>query len=158
MAGFPTRTSRTAYGPAFRNAGNGVTNPETHAGAFLIGLLAWQTAGLSCAGSLAWALIAWDGAALTLTAASEAWDANSAALPTVARSGAGVYTVTYAATYNDETGTAVVSNLRAAVVAPQGSACRIGVGSVASGRIITARTFDAAGSAADADGALVVAW
>lgn len=158
MAGFPTRPSRAAFGPTFRNATAGVTNPETHAGAALLGLLAWQAAGNSVAGNLTWALLAWDGAALTLSASAEAWDSTSAVLPTVARTSAGLYTVTYAASYADETAALITTNLRAAICAAQGTAARYAVASIASGRIITVSVFDAAGAAADSDGVLVVAW
>lgn len=151
MAGFPTRISRTALGPTKQNAAIGVIHPAKYIGAVETELAYWQVSGLSVAAPRAWALVTWDGAtAVSLTAAGEAWDPNGASAPTVARTSAGVYTVTYAATYNDETGTAVSTNLLAASVTARGTTARIPTWEIASSRIITVYLFDAAGSAADA--------
>ena len=158
MAGFPTRTTRAAFGPTKRNVSTGLITAEYHQGATEVNLDYWQTAGMSLAVCRAWALLAWDGASLTLSAAGEAWDTTAASVPTVARSSAGVYTVTYEATYVDETTTAVSTALLGAQGTAQGSACRIVTCTISSARIITVRVFDAAGSAADADGVLVTAW
>lgn len=151
MAGFPTRTTRAAFGPTKRNASVGLVTPEYHAGATEINLDYWQTAGMSLAICRAWALVTWDGAtSVSITAAGEAWDPTAAAEPTVARSSAGVYTVTYDATYVDETDTAVSTSLLAASATPQGSTARFATCAIGSSRIVTVYVFDAAGSAADA--------
>lgn len=151
MAGSPTRISRAALGPTKRNATTGLVHPAMYQGATEIELAYWTISGGSVAGNRAWALVTWDGAtSVSLTAAGESWDPNSASAPTVARSGAGVYTVTYAATYNDETGTAVSTNLLAAHVSPQSASARHATWAISSNRIVTVYMWDAAGAAADA--------
>ena len=151
MAGFPTRTTRAAFGPTKRNASVGLVTPEYHAGATEINLDYWQTAGMSLAICRAWALVTWDGAtSVSLTAAGEAWDPTAAAEPTVARSSAGVYTVTYAATYVDETDTAVSTSLLAASATPQGSPARSPSSPIGSWPIGTVCVLGAAGFPADA--------
>lgn len=158
MSGFPTRISRTALGPTKANAKTGVIHPAKYIGATETELAYWQVAGLSVSAPRAWALVTWDGAsAVSLTASGEAWDPNSASAPTVARSSAGVYTVTYAATYPDETATEVSTNLLAAAVSPRGTTARIPTWEIASARIVTVYLFDAAGSAADGS-FLLTAW
>jgi hypothetical protein len=158
MSGFPTRPSRTAFGPTKLNTTAGLLHPAYHTGSTETNLSYWQLAGCGVVTHRAWALLAWNGAVLSLSASAEAWDANGSAVPTVARTGAGVYTVTYAATYNDETGTAASTALLAAAAHPQGSASRHATCAISSGRIITVYAFDAAGSAADVDSVLVLAW
>lgn len=151
MAGFPTRTSRTAFGPTKLNASTGVVHPAYHQAAGETNLAYWQLSGLTVGGCRAWALVTWDGAtSVSLTAAGEAWDPNSASAPTVARSATGVYTVTYAATYPDETDSAVSTALLGAIVSPMASSSRHATWTISSSRIVNVFMWDAAGSAADA--------
>jgi len=158
MAGFPTRTTRAAFGPTKRNATTGLINAELYQGATEVNLDYWQTAGMSLSAPRAWALVTWDGAtAVSLTAGGEAWDPTNASVPTVARTGAGVYTVTYAATYVDETDTAVATSLLAAAVSPMSSSSRHATWTISSSRIVNVYMWDAAGVAADAS-FFVTAW
>jgi hypothetical protein len=151
MAGFPTRTTRAAFGPTKQNLTTGLINPTYYAGATELNLDYWQTAGMSLAICRCWALVTWDGAtAVSVTAAGEAWDPTAASAPTVARSLAGVYTVTYAATYVDETNTAVSTALLGALVCPMSSSSRHATFTISSSRIINVFMWDAAGVAADA--------
>lgn len=151
MAGSPTRISRSALGPTKRNATTGLIHPALFQGATEVELAYWTIAGLSVASGRAWALVTWDGAtSVSLTAAGESWDPNSASAPTVLRTATGVYTVTYAASYNDETGTAVATNLLGAAVSPQSSSSRHATWAIGSSRIVTVYMWDASGTAADA--------
>lgn len=151
MAGFPTRTTRAAFGPTKLNASSGLMSPEYHTGATETNLAYWQLAGLALSGPRAWALVTWDGAtAVSVTAAGEAWDVTNASTPTVARSAQGVYTVTYSATYVDETATAVAVSLYGAVITPMSSSSRHATFTITSSRIINVFMWDAAGAAADA--------
>lgn len=151
MPGFPTRTTRAAFGPTKRNLSAGLMSPEYYQGASEIELSHWQVSGMSLAVCRAWALVTWDGAtSMSLTSSGEAWDPRAEAVPTVARTSAGVYTVTYAASYNDETGTAVSTALLAASATPQSNSARHATCTISSSRIINVFVWDAAGSAADA--------
>jgi len=151
MAGFPTRTTRAAFGPTKLNLSSGLISPEYYQGATELNLAYWQLAGLALAGSRAWVLVTWDGAtSVSVTAAGEAWDVTAASAPTVARSAAGVYTVTYAATYVDETDTAVAVSLYGANITPMSSSSRHATFTISSSRIVNVFMWDAAGAAADA--------
>jgi len=151
MPGFPTRTTRAAFGPTKINATTGLVDPSRYQGANEVNLDYWQTAGMSLAVCRAWALVTWDGAtAVSLTASGEAWDPKAQYVPTVARASAGVYTVTYAATYLDETDAAVSTAILAASATPQSSSARHATCTISSSRIVNVFVFDAAGSAADA--------
>jgi hypothetical protein len=151
MAGFPTRTTRAAFGPTKRNLTTGLITPEYYTGATETNLNYWQTAGMTLAICRCWALVTWDGAtSVSVTAAGEAWDPTAASAPTVARSAQGVYTVTYDATYVDETDTAVSTALYGALICPMIASSRHATFTITSSRIINVYMWDAAGAAADA--------
>mgnify|MGYP000882923434 CR=1 FL=1 len=154
MSGFPTRLTRAAFGPTKRNLSAGLISPEYYQGANEVELSHWQVSGMSLAIHRAWALVTWDGAdgatSVSLTASGEAWDPRAQYVPTVARTSAGVYTVTYAASYPDETATEVSTALLAASATPQSSSARHATCTISSSRIVNVFVWDAAGIAADA--------
>ena len=155
--GFPTRVSRNAIGPTFAER-YGVSDPTKEVGKDFFNLASWQLAGAGLMVPLVWALMHWDGAAMVLDGSAEAWDPNGAYLPTLARTSAGIYVVTYAATYPDETGTPRAPGLTWCQVISQGATIAPGQGTITSARIITTaigKLSDA--SAFDPAGVLVVA-
>lgn len=109
--GFPTRPTRNAFGPERVNDGV-PPDADKYVDAETFNLEHWQTAGLGVVASRAWAVLNWTGSVLELVAAGEAWDPNGTqANPTPARASAGVYTLTYAATYANRLGAAVAPAL-----------------------------------------------
>jgi hypothetical protein len=101
--GFPLRPSRNAFGPKMVDAGEQI-RPDTDVGARQFNLSWWQLAGVGITAPLAWVFVSGAG---VLSASGEAWNPNAdpTLRPVVARTGTGVYTVTYETTYDDEDGT-----------------------------------------------------
>ena len=141
MAGFPTRPSRAAFGPKWQNRGP-VRRPEQDVGAAAMNLLCWQAAGAGVAGALAWALLRWDGATLSLAASGEAWDSDGLVVPAVVRASAGVYVVTYAATYPDADAVAVATSLRGGHATAQATAPIVGAVEMTDPRTAKVRLWD----------------
>lgn len=113
MSGFPLRISRDTFGPTLVDAWP-VENPETHIPAVAFNLVFHQLAGMNAAHPVRYVLVAeYDGiSAMTTLYQAEAWNPNNdQAHPVLARSGTGVYTVTFAASYLDELGAAVGTQL-----------------------------------------------
>jgi hypothetical protein len=127
---FPLRTSRSDFGPEPRNR-RPVVDPETEMGAEIGRLLFWQTSGAGLTTAMAW--LRSDGAAVPLILGrAEAWNprgetTGANAPPVVARTAAGLYTVTYATTYPDHAGVARTLNLAWGAAFPQSSGDRSGV-------------------------------
>lgn len=147
MAGFPTRISRSAFGRRRRNR-NAIINPDECVTAETFNLILWQLAGMNATAPIAWVLVEADG---TRLGSGEAWnpDSDDRLRPTSSRSSAGVYVVTYAATYADMDDVARPMVLLAGRVGPQGStAGMIGVCGFA-GNTITVKTTTHAGVATD---------
>lgn len=120
MGGFPGRISRNAFGPVPKNR-YPVTDPSKQMGADIGDLLFWQLSGLNMAAPRASLLI--DGASATVLFCGMAWDPNQSQLaPSVARTGAGVYVVTFLASYPDKDGNPAPTALVAARAAAQGAA------------------------------------
>lgn len=127
MAGFPTRSSRTAFGPKRANR-RPVVNPLHEIGQEHYNLAFAQIAGMNMVTPIAWALMAANGAIL---AHAEAWDPDrKTAGPTSTRTGAGTYKLTYATSYPDQDGQDVTIGFYGANVSPQtsGSPSLIGNG------------------------------
>ena len=113
MPGFPTRIARSALGPTRvdRYAPKDATKEVT---ASQFNLDFWQLAGCNIVVPLAWAEIVVDALdAATLGQHGEAWNPEGAiAGPILTHPGVGHFTLTYLATYNDEAGSAIATNLR----------------------------------------------
>lgn len=127
MPGFPIRTTRTAYGPAFRNAKR-IRNPEFEMSAEAANLELHQVAGMNLLSPMAAVEVSWDGAAMVIHSRDEAWNPDGLdealydldATP-ASRTGAGIYVVNYKAQYPDEVGSLQTINIRRVrgdVVAP----------------------------------------
>lgn len=152
MSGFPTRPSLTSFG-AKRRDRTAARSPILDAGAAWANLVRWNLAGLGASAPRAWVLAGYDGSAFSIAAQGNAWHG---AAPTPARTGTGVYTLTYAETYVDADDVAVATNLLGAVVSPKAGANPIVADwSIADGRIVTVRLFRASTEAA-VDGTFLV--
>jgi len=157
MPGFPARPTRSAFGPTRTDDGV-VTDPERSVDAAAFNLSFAQIAGCGLCTPRAWAILVWDGAAIALGACAEAWDPDDAAAPALSTTGAGLYLLTYAATYLDHTGNAVATGLVAGIGAPQVLTAHKGLAVPrANGYEVDVRVYDAAEAAADAS-VLVVLW
>lgn len=113
---FPVRISRAALGGKPSNRFR-VVNPLKEPGADVFDLLYWTAAGCNVVVPIA--TVIFDGATAVIQASGEAWDPDGAFVPTVSRTSAGVYVVTYAATYNDHLGVAQTTALKGARATPQ---------------------------------------
>jgi hypothetical protein len=154
--GFPTRPSRAAFGPRTLKDRKTVVDNSKEIGATTFELMFWQLAGLGIASSLAWVLFHWNGVDVVIDASAESWDPYSVYVPDVTRTSAGVYVVTYAATFQDERGTTVATALKSCEVIAQGSTIAPGVGAITSSRIVTTTIKKMSdGSAYDPAGVLV---
>lgn len=113
--GFPRRFTRDALGPTLRNT-YPVENPETDIGAEeTFNPVFHQITGMNLVVPRAALVAEWGGASFTLWHQEEAWNPKrSQAHPVLARTGAGLYTYTFAATYLDENGVAIPTALVAA--------------------------------------------
>lgn len=149
MSGFPTRISRSALGQAKVNA-KPVKDRSKELVAEEWNLMRHTAGGLAGVAPQAWLFATFTGPdQIAVTAHREAWDPDAVnAAPEIERTSAGLYVVTYDATYPDEAGTAVAIQLFGGIVAPSGSGNLNGIASVASNRIVTARIFTANSAAA----------
>jgi hypothetical protein len=149
MSGFPTRPSRTSFGPVVLVNRFPVRRNDREIGADTFMLGWWQLAGLGVVTDLAWASITWDGAAVAVAANGEAWNPGGGYTPPVERVAAGTYRLTYPATANDEAGVAVPVAFRGAKAFPQGSGDRRATAEVTGARVVTVYLRDAAGALVD---------
>lgn len=153
MSGFPSRMGRLALGPLELRARRPTISPDQELSPEVAKLLFWQVSGVGLVAPLAGCLV--NGATGAVVSAWSAWrpDAQAAfAAPTPARTGPGVYSFAYAASYLDQDGTEVATALRAARVTPQSLTFFRAAQKVdPDGRSVQVRTFDAAGVAADVD-------
>ncbi len=155
--GWPTRISRSALGPQFQERTK-VSDPSKEVGQAFFNLSCWQLAGAGLMVPKAWALFHWTGAAIVLDASAEAWDPESGVVPTVTRTSAGIYVVTYAATYPDENGVAQPPGLQWCTVSAQDATLAPAQGVITSSRIITTVIHKLSdNSAFDPAGVLVIA-
>lgn len=152
MSGFPTRPSLTSFGPKRVNR-SAVRSAVHDAGADFANLVRWNLAGLGQSAPRAWVLAGYSGGTFAIAAQGNAWQG---AAPTPARTGAGVYTLTYAATYADADGVEVATNLIGAIVCPKAGANPLTCDwNITDGRVVTVRLFRASTEAAT-DGAFLV--
>ena len=107
MSGFPTKPTRTSFGPTYVNR-YPVREPNKEIGDTIANQLFWQVAGLGVVSPIAIAQIVFDGAgAGTLGFSAEAWDSDGGSVPTLVDVGTGIFRLEYSATVNDETGAAI---------------------------------------------------
>lgn len=142
----PDKDALSTFGQP-RNNRIPITDPSTDIGAEHWNPLTNDVAMLSVLGDRAWAAFHWTGAAMVLDAHDEMWNGVSGyTVPTLARTGAGVYTVTYPATTfdfipssNPSGGGSHTINLRSAhgYVRPGGAASVFTVECSASGNVVT---------------------
>jgi len=113
MSGFPTRFLRSLLGPKFVNT-SPVESPESDIGDVQFNAAFHQLAGMNLVVPRVALIASYTGAAQTILHQAEAWNPeNAQAHPVLARSAAGVYTYTFASTYQDENGAAVATVLLA---------------------------------------------
>lgn len=153
--GYPNRPSRTSFGPKLKNP-KPVTNPETQADAGAFNLDFWQISGAGLMVPRAWAVLDATSGTMTMPANAEAWNPNKTqAAPTPARSGVGLYTLAYAASYLDNNDSSIGLAIVAAMAFPLNSISRRIAPSTVAGTTIT---INLRSSPADAlvDGAVMV--
>jgi hypothetical protein len=123
VSGFPTIPSRDALGPEFEDA-TPVLNPKKHVSGDQLNLWAWQIAGSGLCVPKAWVVVNADG---TRVAAGASWNPNGdpSLHPTTSRTSAGLYLVTWAATYENEKDVSTQITLYAGKVSPQGSTANL---------------------------------
>lgn len=151
MAGFPTRPSLTTFGPK-RQDRTPVRTPVFDIGAQFVNYVRWMLAGLGASAPRAWVMATYSGG-ISITAQGNSWHG---AAPTISRTSAGLYVITYAETYADADDALVTPNLLGALVSPMAGANPLTSDwSIASGRILTVRLFRASTEAAT-DGSFLV--
>ena len=117
MSGFPTRTNRSALGPALENMRE-VTDPRREIGADVFTLAWWNLIGLSRTGPIALFKCSVSGGVVTVESQSLAWDpAGGIADITFTYEAAGRYSFAFASTYPDQRGTSMSLSLIAGMVA-----------------------------------------
>lgn len=110
---FPVRILRSIFGPTFQDT-RPVEHPETEFGADKMELLLWQLGGMNQTAARATLAAAWVTSAFQVFHQGQAWNPKGAqANPVLARTSAGVYTWTFAATYPDLDGVQVSPNIGA---------------------------------------------
>lgn len=106
MAGFPTRPSRDAFGPTYEDE-RPVRNPKRELGSAIGNLMFWQLAGAGIVAPMGVIQVAVTGGVATTVYQALAFDPKGQlALLTWINDATGQYTITFASTYPDETGTA----------------------------------------------------
>jgi hypothetical protein len=155
MAGFPTRPSLTSYG-AKRQERTVVRSALLDIGMAFVNLVRWNEAGLGQSAPRAWALCTVSGTTITVTSHGNAWQG---AAPTPARTGTGVYTLTYAETYADADDVLQQPNLLGATVTPRAGANPLAADwDITDGRIVTVRLFRSSTDAATDGSFFVSLW
>lgn len=141
MPGWPIRCTRNALGVAKENRG-AIVNPKHCIPADEYMLLAWQAIGAAGAGPVAWVLVSSAGARL---ASFEAWNPNgdNTLRPTCSRTSTGLFVVTYAASYPDETGTSTPLVLLAGDPAVQSATKNIIANCSLAGNVVTVQVTTA---------------
>lgn len=154
MAGYPAIPTRAAFGPTMVDE-EPITDTETELGADAVNLAFWQAAGAGRTAPRAMLIV--DGSDGSITYQALAWDADGElADVTSARTSAGLYTVTFATTYENEKEVATSFTPRAALAQVQGGAAWLAAWTAISGQVITVRAKTALDVATDADYVLLV--
>lgn len=157
-SGFPNRPGRTDFGPPLVNV-RPVTQPDRELGADPVNLAWWQAAGAGRTTPMA--VIIYNGTANSLVHRALAFDPNEVLPPsavTIVKNGTGDYTITFQASYADESGRQVPFAPRAALAMVQSNVNPNiqGVCGV-SGQSVTVRVANAANTATDAT-VVILVW
>lgn len=137
MAGFPVVPSLLALGPrTFKDEGVSL-NSDYEISAVQLNLWKWQLAGIGIVSPKAWVKVNNDG---TLAGAGAVWnpEGDVSLHPVTARPSTGVYTVTWAAQYQDELGTLRDVTLIGGMAYPQGAVANIVATASVLGTVCTA--------------------
>jgi hypothetical protein len=156
----PDVADLNTFGGTFVNA-DAVIDPTTDMDATFQNRLTAQAAMLSHTAPRAWCRCTVTAGVIARADHDAVWGSTSAVAPTVARSGTGVYTVTWASSYDDlqSTPEAHTTALRGASVTGYLASTAVIVNGYLSGsRVATVTSYNAAGVAADVDQFLVVVW
>jgi hypothetical protein len=109
---FPKRPLRSSFGPKLRNA-YPVENPAIDVGDVAFNGMFSTVAGLGLISARSIVIANYTGGAFVIGYQAEAWNQElSQAHPVLARSGAGLYSYTFASTYLDEDGVAVATDIK----------------------------------------------
>jgi hypothetical protein len=90
--------------------------------------------------------------AMVLVAHDSVWGNTAPVTPTLARTSAGIYTITFPTSVTDELGVAHTTNLRASWGNSRGGVTQYTADCSASGNVITAYVYNSAGTLTDAVG------
>lgn len=113
MAGFPRRFFRSFLGPTLVDR-RPVENKKHEVPAAALNALFAQICGLNLVVPRVSLAARWDGSTFRIEHQAEAWNPDgNLARPTLARASTGVYSYTFAASYPDEEGATVSTELRA---------------------------------------------
>lgn len=148
----PDTATVDTFGGVFANE-DGVVDPTTEVDASYINRLITQAVMASYTQPRAWARCTVSGGVITLAAHGAVWGDTAPVAPTAARTSAGLYTLTWATSYDDlqDTPESHSTNVRAVVgVSAYNSTSFIAPTAAATAaNVITVRTWDDAGAAAD---------
>lgn len=156
MSAFPARTSVDGIGPPMDQTG-GVLNERRAISPRRANIERWIGAGVSQATCRAWCFVTFTAPSTVAISTGSEGSAWQGLAPAVVRTGQGIYTVTYLASYADETGTLVAPDIIMAVVSPKKSTPRLrGDWEISQGRIITVNLYDKTDAAQDGSFGLVL--
>lgn len=148
--GFPTRSTRSAFGPRLEDRFP-VVDPTKEIPASAFNLAFWQLAGLSLVTPRAIVVAKGTPSGVERSASQEAWNPDGGIVPQLTRESAGVYTVTYPATAKDEQGNSVsIALLGVAYVTPQTQSKARGWGRMLAPNVAEIRIADDSGAPLDA--------
>lgn len=155
----PDKADLDTFGGVFQNA-DAVVDPETEMAAAYMNRMIAQLAMVSHTLPRAWVRVT-AGIAPSAADHDAVWGDGAGVAPTLARTGTGVYTVTWASAYDDLQDQAEEHQLtlRAASVSVSHSgAARIPQWTLTSATVVTVNVYDAAGAAADCDAFFLQVW
>lgn len=141
--------------------GLGVVDPTTDQGAAQFNVSAADLAQLTRLGGRAWCQITTSATTPTLVKHNAMWGNGGGVAPVIARSGAGIFTVTFPATVTDPLGNSVTINLQDAHASIVGSSLAGFVQcAVTAANVVTVYTFTTGFAVNDIAGTTVrvVAW
>lgn len=156
----PETPDLSTFGAPYLDA-DAVVDPETEMAAAAMNLLATQVVATGHTAPRAWARCTISAGVITLADHDAVWGSGGGVAPTAARSSAGVYTVTWAASYDDlqDVPESHATSLRALNATGHAAAgARIVNASLTSAVVASVKAYDAAGAAAELDGFTVTVW